>query len=104
LGLGLVIDVSWAFSFKCVANAIIILMWVLVPTDEVLFFVRIINMDVVNAENAGTQSTKEKYPKETRSMPLASCASRIYQGFSKGNSCPSSNTQASLLQPLTGYS
>lgn len=27
-------------------------MWVLVPTDEILFFARIIDMDVVNGENA----------------------------------------------------
>jgi hypothetical protein len=31
-------------------------------------------MDVANAENAGAQSAKEKYPKESRPMPLASCA------------------------------
>jgi hypothetical protein len=32
------------------------------------------DMDVVNAENAGAQSAKEKYPKEIRPMPLASCS------------------------------
>jgi hypothetical protein len=31
-------------------------------------------------------SAKEKYPKEISPMPLASCASHIYQGLSKGTS------------------
>jgi hypothetical protein len=31
---------------------------------------------------------KEKYPKEIRPMPLASCASRIYRGLSKGTPVP----------------
>ena len=39
-------------------------MWVLVPTDEILFFARTNYMDVVNAENAGAIFRKEKYPKE----------------------------------------
>ncbi|WP_036306839.1 hypothetical protein [Methyloglobulus morosus] len=52
----------------------------------ILFFARMSDMDVVNAENAGAQSAKEKYPKEIRPMPLTSCASRIYRGLSKGTS------------------
>jgi hypothetical protein len=31
------------------------------------------HIDVVNAENAVSQSAKEKYPKEIRPMPLVSC-------------------------------
>jgi hypothetical protein len=31
-------------------------------------------MNVVNTENAGAIFRKEKYPKENRPMPLASCA------------------------------
>jgi hypothetical protein len=63
-------------------------MWVLVPTDEILFFVRMRNMDVVNAENSGAIFRQKKYPKEIRPMPLASCAYRIYQGLPKGTPVP----------------
>ena len=50
-----------------------ILMWILVPTDEILSFASPSHRDVANAENAGAQSAKEKYPKEIRPMPFASC-------------------------------
>jgi hypothetical protein len=40
-------------------------------------------MDVANAENAGAQSAKEKYPKEIRPMPLASCVLAFLSGFAK---------------------
>jgi hypothetical protein len=39
-------------------------MWVLVPTDEILFFARIINMDIVNAENAGAIFRQRKVSKK----------------------------------------
>jgi hypothetical protein len=33
-------------------------------------------------------SAQEKYPKETRPMPLAPCASRIYRGLAKRTPVP----------------
>jgi hypothetical protein len=56
-------------------------MWVLVPTDEILFFARTSRMDIVNVENAGAFLHKEKYPKEIRPMPFASCALAVLSGF-----------------------
>jgi hypothetical protein len=40
-------------------------------------------MDVVNAENAGAIFRKDKYPKEIRPMPLASCAPSFLSGFTR---------------------
>jgi hypothetical protein len=42
---------------------------------------------------------KEKYPKENCPMPLASCATRIYRGLSKGTSCPFDNVQHPCRTP-----
>jgi hypothetical protein len=50
-------------------------MWVLAPTDEILFFVRMCDMDVVNAENAGAFFRQRKVSK--RNPPDAACFLRF---------------------------
>ncbi|MEQ1543782.1 hypothetical protein [Methyloglobulus sp.] len=75
---------------RCVATTTATLMWVLVPTDEILFFGRKILLHF---------SAKEKYPKEIRPMPLASCASRIYRGLPERTSLSFWQSAASLPHP-----
>jgi hypothetical protein len=55
----------------------------------ILFIVRMSDMDVVNAENAGVQSVKEKYPKETTpGCRLLPELRRFYRGSLEGISYP----------------
>jgi hypothetical protein len=46
---------------------------------------------------------KEKYPKEIRPMPLASCAPSVLSGFAGRDSCPSSKVRHPCRTP-SGYS
>jgi hypothetical protein len=68
---------------RCVANATATLMWVLAPTDEILFFVRKTTWMWRMRKMQEHFSTKEKYPKEIRPMPLASCTLAFLSGFAK---------------------
>jgi hypothetical protein len=58
-------------------------MWVLVPTDVILFFVRKTTWMWRMWKMQEQFSAKEKYPKEIRPMPLASCALAFLSGFAK---------------------
>ncbi|WP_161808478.1 hypothetical protein [Methyloglobulus morosus] len=58
-------------------------MWVLVPTDEILFFARKATWMWRMRKTQEQFSAKEKYPKEIRPMPLASCAPSFLSGFAR---------------------
>jgi hypothetical protein len=66
-----------------VANATVILMWVLVPTDEILSFASPNHMDVVNVENAGAVFHKRKYPKLRRPDAAYSLRLLHLSGFAR---------------------
>ncbi|MBK8817025.1 MAG: hypothetical protein IPN42_16635 [Methylococcaceae bacterium] len=59
------------------------LMWFLVPTDEILFFARKATWMWRMQKMQEQFSVKEKYPKEIRPMPLASCALTVLSGFAR---------------------
>jgi hypothetical protein len=79
-------------------------MWVLVPTDEILFFARMNNMDVVNAENAGEIFHQRKVSK--RKPPDAACFLRFSHlpGVAKRDFPVPFTTCGFHAAPLTGYS
>ncbi|WP_036307067.1 hypothetical protein [Methyloglobulus morosus] len=74
-------------------------MWVLAPTGEILFFARMSDMDVVNAENAGAIFRQTKVSKRNPPDAASSCALTVLSGFAGRDFLSLQQSTASLPCP-----